>query len=283
MATISDATPRVPGWGARRRKALGEPPSVGSFRSRSAWLDTAASSSLPKPMSPDFPPSDPAAPRAWGRVFAAAYDPFLAAAERAGMRGHRHDLLARADGRTLEIGAGTGLNLEHYPSDLEDLVVAEPDPWMRGRLGRAVQRAGSRARVIAAPAERLPVEDATIDTLVATLVLCTVDDVQSALREIARVLAPAGQLLLIEHVRSGSPALAGWQDRLASPWRLFAEGCHCNRDTTEAIDDAGFDLDVRPAMWRGMPPIVRPLIIGQATRRLTGPVASTEDEAHRRV
>jgi ubiquinone/menaquinone biosynthesis C-methylase UbiE len=211
-------------------------------------------------------PSDLTGPRVWGRAFAAAYDPFLAAAERAGMRRHRHDLLARAHGPTLEIGAGTGLNLEHYPSDLEDLVVAEPDPWMRRRLERAVQRAGSRARVIAAPAERLPLETATVQTVVATLVLCTVDDLRSAVREITRVLVPDGQLLLIEHVRSESPALARWQDRLAGPWRLFAEGCHCNRETTEAICHAGFDLDAQPATWRGMPPIVRPLIVGQATR-----------------
>jgi ubiquinone/menaquinone biosynthesis C-methylase UbiE len=199
-------------------------------------------------------------------VFAAAYDPFLAAAERAGMHRHRHDLLAHARGRTLEIGAGTGLNLAHYPRDLDDLVVAEPDPSMRGRLQDRVRRTGSRARVIAAPAERLPVENATVDTVVSTLVLCTVNDLEFALGEIRRVLAPDGQLLLIEHVRSGSPRLARWQDRLATPWRHFAEGCCCNRATEQAIGHAGFDLDADPAAWRSMPPIVRPLIIGRATR-----------------
>jgi ubiquinone/menaquinone biosynthesis C-methylase UbiE len=203
---------------------------------------------------------------AWSRVFAATYDPFLVAAERAGMRRHRHDLLARARGRTLEIGAGTGLNLQHYPGDLDDLVVAEPDPSMRGHLEVRVRRTGSRARVIAAPAERLPVENATVDTVVATLVLCTVNDLESVLDEITRVLAPAGQLLLIEHVRSESPRLARWQDRLATPWRHFAEGCRCNRATAQTIGNAGFDLDVDPAAWRAMPPIVRPLIIGRATR-----------------
>jgi SAM-dependent methyltransferase len=233
-------------------------------------------------MSLDSPVSDPAAPGAWGRVFAAAYDPFLAAAERAGMRRHRRDLLAGARGRTLEVGAGTGLNLEHYPRDLDDLVLAEPDPWMRGHLERTVRRAG-RGRVIPAPAERLPVEDATIDTIVATLVLCTVNDLHSSLREITRVLVPDGQLLLIEHVRSGSAALARWQDCLATPWRHFAEGCHCNRATAEAIGHAGFDLDARPAAWRRMPPIVRPLIIGQAIRRPTASAASTEDGARPRV
>lgn len=208
----------------------------------------------------------------WGRVFAATYDPFLAAAERAGMGRHRHELLAHARGRTLEIGAGTGLNLQHYPRDLDDLVLAEPDPAMRGHLEGRVRRTGSRARVIAAPAERLPLDSAAVDTVVATLVLCTVNDVEAALGEITRVLAPAGQLLLIEHVRSGSPRLARWQDRLATPWRHFAEGCRCNRDTEHAIGDAGFDLDADPAAWRAMPPIVRPLIIGRATRPADGPV-----------
>jgi SAM-dependent methyltransferase len=207
------------------------------------------------------------------RLFAAAYDPFLAAGEHAGMRRHRQDLLARARGRTLEIGAGTGLNLEHYPPDLEDLVLAEPDPSMRRRLEHTVRHSGSDARVIAAPAERLPVENAAIDTVVATLVLCTVNDLQSVLREIARVLVPGGRLLLIEHVRSRSSALARWQDRLATPWRHVAEGCHCNRATAQAVGDAGFDLDAHPAAWRAMPPIVRPLIIGQATASPAGPVA----------
>ncbi len=229
---------------------------------------------------------DPVAPRAYGRVFAAAYDPFLAAAERAGMRRHRQDLLARARGRSLEIGAGTGLNLVHYPRDLEELILAEPDPAMRGRLEQAVRRAGSRARVIPAAAEQLPLENATIDTVVTTFVLCTVDDVQSALREIKRVLTPDGQLLLIEHVRSGSHALARWQDRLATPWRHFADGCRCNRATAEAIGDAGFALEVGPAAWRAMPPIVQPLIIGRA---LTAPGLDTTTsvglagEAHHRV
>ena len=210
-------------------------------------------------------PADVAAGGVWSRAFAAAYEPFLAAAERAGMRRHRRDLLARARGRTLEIGAGTGLNLEHYPRDLDDLILAEPDRWMRGRLTHTVRRAGSRARVFAGAAEQLPVPDAAIDTLVATLVLCTVTDLEATLREITRVLAPDGQLLLIEHVRSESPTLASWQDRLSMPWRHFAAGCHCNRATGEALGDAGFDLDARPAAWRAMPPIVRPLIIGRAT------------------
>jgi ubiquinone/menaquinone biosynthesis C-methylase UbiE len=202
--------------------------------------------------------------RAWARVFAATYDPFLWIGERAGMRRHRHDLLAQARGMTLEIGSGTGLNLVHYPDDLDGLVLAEPDPSMRKRLDNAVRRSERTAQVIDAGAEQLPFGDATIDTVVSTLVLCTVDAPQAALREIGRVLRPDGQLLFIEHVRSESPALARWQDLLARPWQRFAEGCRCNRATLELMDACGFRLDAHPAAWRAMPPIIRPLVVGRA-------------------
>ena len=202
---------------------------------------------------------------AWARVFAAVYDPSLWIGERAGMRRRRHDLLTQARGRTLEIGSGTGLNLVHYPDDLDGLVLAEPDPSMRRRLEDAVRRSGRKAQVIDASAEQLPFGDASLDTVVSTLVLCTVDAPDVALREIARVLRPDGQLLFIEHVRSDSPRLARWQDRLARPWQRFAEGCRCNRATLELIDACGFRLDAHPAAWRAMPPIIRPLVVGRAT------------------
>ena len=198
----------------------------------------------------------------WARVFAGIYDPILWVGERAGMRRHRRELLARARGRTLEIGSGTGLNLIHYPHDLDGLVLAEPDPSMRKRLENAVRRSQRNAQVIDAGAEQLPFDDATFDTIVSTLVLCTVDAPDVALREIGRVLRPDGQLLFIEHVRSDSPTLARWQDRLARPWRRFAEGCHCNRATLEQIDACGFRQHAHPAAWRGMPPIIRPLVVG---------------------
>ena len=203
--------------------------------------------------------------RPWARVFAAIYDPFLWIGERAGMRRHRRDLLTQARGRTLEIGSGTGLNLARYPDDLDELVLAEPDPSMRKRLQTAVRRGEHKARVIDAPAEQLPFADASIDTVVSTLVLCTVDAPALALREIGRVLRPNGQLLFIEHVRSDSPLLARWQDRLAGPWQRFAEGCRCNRATLELMNACGFQLEARRAAWRAMPPIIRPLAIGRAT------------------
>ena len=204
---------------------------------------------------------------AWGRTFALLYDPVLWVGERAGLRAHRQQLLSQARGRTVEIGSGTGLNSAHYPEDLDELVLIEPDPAMRARLEKRLSRRSRRAQLVDAPAERLPFADASVDTVVSTFVLCTVDAPDVALREIARVLRPDGQLLFLEHVRSESPTLARWQDRLAGPWRRFAQGCRCNRATAQLISACGLKLDsVREASWHAMPPIVRPLIAGRAQK-----------------
>jgi SAM-dependent methyltransferase len=180
----------------------------------------------------------------------------------------RRDLLASARGRVLELGAGTGLNLSHYPPDVDELVLSEPEPAMRARLRRRVARSGPPARVAAAGAESLPFADGAFDTVVSTLVLCSVGDVAASLREARRVLAPGGRLLFIEHVRGSAPRLARWQDRLAAPWRVFAQGCRCNQPTVELLRRHGFRVErVRDARWRGMPALVRPLVAGSAEAR----------------
>jgi ubiquinone/menaquinone biosynthesis C-methylase UbiE len=194
------------------------------------------------------------------------YDPFLWLGERAGMRGRREALLAQAQGRVLEIGAGTGLNLPHYRDTVEEVVLAEPEPGMRRRLAKRLVHQQVPARILAASAEALPLADGSVDTVTATLVLCTVSDPQSVLAEVARVLRPGGQLLFIEHVRASSPVLAACQDLLRRPWRVFAGGCVCNRRTLELLCANGFAVDAGIAAWRGMPAIVRPLLVGRATR-----------------
>ena len=220
----------------------------------------------PSAATPTATTQTPTATTPWARVFAILYEPFLWVGERAGLRTLRADQLSRAYGRTVEIGSGTGLNLPHYPHTLDELVLVEPDGAMRSRLERRLSHGGlPQARVVDGSAEQLPFADGTIDTVVSTLVLCTVDSPDIALHEIARVLRPGGQLLYIEHVRSESPTLARWQDLLAAPWRRFARGCHSNRATGELIAASGLvPGPVRHAAWHGMPPIVRPLIIGQA-------------------
>jgi ubiquinone/menaquinone biosynthesis C-methylase UbiE len=198
------------------------------------------------------------------RFSARIYDPVLTLGERRGLRARRAALLAGATGRVLEIGAGTGLNLTHYPASAQ-LTLTEPVAAMRRRLEQRVRRAGLGAEVLDAQAESLPFSDGAFDVVVSTLVLCTVDDPHAALREIGRVLRPGGQLLFIEHVRADGRARAWWQDRLARPWAAFAAGCRCNRSTTAMIAHHFATTAADHAPWRGMPGIVRPLSIGSAT------------------
>lgn len=203
---------------------------------------------------------------AWLRIMALVYDPFVWLGELAGMRRHRRTLVSGARGRVVEIGAGTGLNIAHYPDDIDDLSLLEPEPAMRRKLARRLRRHARPARIIDAPAECLPLTDESVDTVVSTLVLCTVEDPERALREIARVLRPGGQLLFVEHVRASSRLLAAWQDYLFRPWRGFAGGCCCNRPTGELMRASGFAVVAENAVWRGMPRIVHPLMVGHATR-----------------
>jgi ubiquinone/menaquinone biosynthesis C-methylase UbiE len=178
------------------------------------------------------------------RLFAAAYDCLTAPAERGWLGQRRERLLAKACGTVLEIGSGTGANLPHYQDvgDVRRIILAEPDPFMRAKLRPKLQLVSMPVEVIAAPAESLPCPDATVDTVVSTLVLCTVADVTASLAEIRRVLRPGGRLLFLEHVR-GEGHAARWQDWLEPIWRRVAAGCRPNRATVAAIEDAGFAID----------------------------------------
>jgi ubiquinone/menaquinone biosynthesis C-methylase UbiE len=203
----------------------------------------------------------------WARVGARLYDRMAAATERAGMRERRARLLQDARGRVVEIGAGTGLNLAHYPDGIDELVLTEPGESMARRLRARLREAGLGNEVVRAEAESLPFADRSVDTIVSTIVLCTVEDPDQALREVARVLRPGGELLFIEHVRSDSERLARWQDRLMRPWRRVAFGCHCNRRTVDLLRAHGFELvELRHDLWRGAPVLIRPLAVGRARR-----------------
>jgi ubiquinone/menaquinone biosynthesis C-methylase UbiE len=202
----------------------------------------------------------------WGRGFSALYDRCFKAAEEAGLREMRRDVLAGARGRVLEVGAGTGLNIELYPKEgIESLTLSEPDPLMVKQLREKLGESKREAELIRAPAEDLPFADDSFDTVTVTLVLCTVPDQPAALREIHRVLKPGGQLLFLEHVRAEDAGLARWQDRLERPWRFLGDGCHCNRDTVAAISASRFEIDeLEPDRLPKAPPIVRPLVRGSA-------------------
>jgi ubiquinone/menaquinone biosynthesis C-methylase UbiE len=202
----------------------------------------------------------------WGRFWAVIYDRSLKGTEDAGLREMRRETLRAARGRTVDLGAGTGVNLALYPQAVTELVLAEPDPHMGKRLRRKVAEAGADVELVEAPAERLPFEDSSFDTAVFTLVLCTVPDPAAALAEAARVLKPGGKLLFVEHVRSEDPGLARWQDRLERPWRFFGYGCHCNRDTVATIEASPLSVErVERDKLPKAPAFVRPLVRGSAT------------------
>lgn len=198
------------------------------------------------------------------------YDRVLAGSERAGLAEMRGKLLARASGRTLEVGAGTGLDLPHYTDAVSELVLVEPDPHMAERLRDRIA-AGSFApaaiTVVEASAEELPFDDGSFDTAVSALVMCTVPDPERALSEVRRVLVEGGGLLFIEHVRSANARRAWWQDRLERPWGAVAGGCHPNRPTEGTLAEAGFWIEQidRGSLPKAFP-WLRPLIRGVARR-----------------
>jgi ubiquinone/menaquinone biosynthesis C-methylase UbiE len=203
----------------------------------------------------------------YGRLFARFYDRGLARSEAAGLAARRAALLAGARGRVLELGAGTGLNLGHYPAGLERLVITEPEEPMLRRLRERAAGLQPQATVVAAPAERLPFADASFDTVVSTLTLCTVGDLAAALGEVRRVLAPGGRLLFLEHVRSADARLARRQDLLHPLWRRLGHGCHCNRDTLTAIEAAALDVqEVEHGRVPLAPRFLEPLIVGTALK-----------------
>lgn len=199
------------------------------------------------------------------RLFAALYDTVSRGSEEAGLRQERKQLLADAEGATLEIGAGTGLNLEHYPEAVTRLVLVEPDRHMRRRLGRRLETLGRTAEIVEASVEDLPFPDASFDTVVATYVLCSVPDQERALAEIARVLKPSGRFLFLEHVRSGEPKLAKRQDRIRPLYNLV--GCNPNRDTLARIESSTLTVEsVRHGEVPKAPKVGRPMIVGMARR-----------------
>ena len=203
-------------------------------------------------------------------LFARFYDRLLAGTERAGLTEMRRRLLSSASGRVLELGAGTGHNLEHYTDAVTELVLAEPDPNMAELLRERLEGAGTAAgqpSVIEAPAEELPFDDGSFDVVVATLVLCTVEDPVRAVAETRRVLVEGGRFLYLEHVRSARPGLARWQDLLERPWGWFAGGCHPNRPTDQLLAGAGFWIDsLERDKLPKAPPLIRPVIRGVAIR-----------------
>lgn len=179
--------------------------------------------------------------------------------------GHfRHDLVASATGRVVELGAGTCENARHLGA-IDEYVAVEPSPGMRRLANDNLRRAQFSSRFIEAPGESVPLESGAFDTVLLTFVLCTVRDPAATLREAKRLLAPNGTLLVIEHVRDPNPAIARWQERLDPAWRVFACGCELARDSASALAQAGFDTRALEHHDVDAPPFFKHLIRGRLT------------------
>jgi len=190
-------------------------------------------------------PHQERANRIWDR-FAPHYDAGLLLLERR-LAGWRQELLAGVHGRVLEVGAGTGANLPHYPPGT-DLVLTEPSARMLGRAQARAAELGRSADIQLAPAQSLPFPDATFDAVVSTLVFCNVPEPAAGLAEIRRVLKPGGRLLMIEHVRPPNPLLAAaffCLDLFTS--RLWGE--HLTRETAREVAREGFEVEENRPLW----------------------------------
>ena len=190
-------------------------------------------------------------------IVAAIIDPVMAPLHKV-----RAKTIPQARGRVLEVGAGTGQNFRHY-RDAESIVAIEPDPHMRRRAERRVGDAPVAVELLDDGAEALPFADDAFDTVVATWVLCTIPDLEQALREMRRVLRPDGRLVFAEHVRSTFGVQARLQDLLNPAWKWCAGGCNLNRPAVHLLKEAGFKITasrpVGPKRWT-----ITPMVVGEA-------------------
>ena len=177
--------------------------------------------------------------------FARMYLSASARAERRGATRHRQRLLDGARGTVVELGAGNGLTFSHYPAEVAEVIAIEPEPTLRAEAERAAAEAAVTVRVLPGVADELPLADASADAAVASLVLCSVPDQGAALAELRRVLRPRGELRFYEHViaRSQPKRLMLQIADHSRFWPTVAGGCHPARDTTAAIEAAGFEIE----------------------------------------
>jgi ubiquinone/menaquinone biosynthesis C-methylase UbiE len=168
------------------------------------------------------------------------------------------------------VGAGNGMNFQHYPETVSEVVAVEPEPYLRARASEAAEKVGVPITVGDGVADHLPLDDASVDAGVASLVLCSVPDQPRALAELRRVIKPGGELRFYEHVVARKPGFARFQRLLDRTfWPYAGGGCHCSRDTGAAIEAAGFEIEsLRRFKFQPSPIVVAvaPHIIGTARR-----------------
>ena len=202
-------------------------------------------------------------------LMALFYDRAIAKTEEACLRQWRQELLRQLHGDVLELGAGTGANVGFYPDEVSRLVLSEPDRHMRRQLSSKLESLGlSRASVAGGSAERIEAADESFDWVVSSLVCCSVNNLQASLAEVRRVLKPGGGFVFMEHVAAtAGTSRRKWQNRLNPLWKTLMGNCHLNRETEQAIVDAGLEIaQIERESMRKAPPIVRPTIRGIAIK-----------------
>jgi ubiquinone/menaquinone biosynthesis C-methylase UbiE len=162
----------------------------------------------------------------------------------------RAKVVPRAHGRVLEIGIGSGLNLPYYDSSKVSKVWGlDPSPEMTQMARRAAASLPFEVEFIGLPGDEIPLEDASIDSVVVTYTLCTIPDTAPALRQISRVLRPGGELIFCEHGAAPDASVRRWQDRLNPMWRRFGGGCNLNRPIPALIEAGGFRIKSLDTMY----------------------------------
>ncbi len=193
------------------------------------------------------------------------YDRGMRLLERLSLERLRRGLLREARGAVLELGTGTGANLPLYGRDVQ-VTAIDVRPGHLAAAGRKARRAGMAATVVCANAQDLPYADAAFDTVVGTLVFCSIDRPEAALAEVRRVLRPDGRLLLLEHVRGLTPWSRRLTDWLHPLWFALQGECRLNRETAATVAAAGFHLDHTASHGRGLLQIIRATPIAEPHR-----------------
>lgn len=195
------------------------------------------------------------------------YDKIMRDAEQKCLGEWRAALLGNVSNVVLEIGCGTGANLDYYPEAVNQLILVEPDKHMRRKLQEKIASKPERTiKVLDCSADSIPLADSSCDVIVSTLVLCSVPDQAKVLAEMYRLLRPEGKFIFIEHMAANTnPQRLKWQRRLEPFWKWVTSGCCLTRQTEEAISKAGFVFeDIARQSMRGVPAITRPSIKGVA-------------------
>lgn len=188
-----------------------------------------------------------------GKWFPRLYDSFMSPLEKSPVfQTTRKQLIAKASGDVLEIGAGTGINFPFYTSNARRVMATDPNPEMLQRMTPKMDLCAVPIDVQTSNAESLPFVDSAFDTVVGTLVFCSISNPQSAIKELYRVLKPGGKLLLFEHVRMDNPALQTTQKLLTPLWKRLCDGCHLNRDTLSLIKNSSFNVDQVIPIYKGL-------------------------------